>query len=56
MFHRFVFLKEDYVKKPVNVLSGLGGTMGLWLGLSLLSIGEYGIVLFKKLGNTKVIN
>ena len=32
---------EDYVVKSVDLISGIGGTLGLWLGLSFLSIGTF---------------
>ena len=34
-------MQEDYVVKSVDLLSGIGGTLGLWLGLSFLSIGTF---------------
>ena len=37
----FIIFKEDYVVKPVDLISGIGGTLGLWLGLSLFSIGTF---------------
>ena len=36
-----VALQEDYVVKSVDLLSGIGGTLGLWLGLSFLSLGTF---------------
>ena len=32
-------MQEDYVIKTVDVFSGLGGALGLWLGFSVVSIG-----------------
>ena len=37
----FSMFKEDYVVKPVDLISGIGGTLGLWLGLSFFSIGTF---------------
>ena len=27
--------------EPVDLITGIGGTMGLWLGLSLFSLGTF---------------
>ena len=35
------FFQEDYIIQSVDLLSGLGGAMGLWLGWSVLSLGDY---------------
>ena len=42
-------LQEDYIIKSVDLLSGFGGTMGLWLGWSVMSLGEFIIQTFKTL-------
>ena len=42
-------LQEDYIIKSVDLLSGFGGTMGLWLGWSVMSLGELIIQTFKTL-------
>ena len=36
-----VHSQEDYVVKLVELISSLGGNLGLWLGLSAFSIGQY---------------
>ena len=41
LFVYFSMFKEDYVVKPVDLISGIGGTLGLWLGLSFFSIGTF---------------
>ena len=43
-------LQEDYVRPLVTLLSILGGTLGLWLGLSLLSAGQLGLAALARLG------
>ena len=42
-------LQEDYIIKSVDLLSGFGGTMGLWLGWSVMSLGEFIIQTLKTL-------
>ena len=43
-------MQEDYVRPLVTLLSILGGTLGLWLGLSLLSAGQLGLAALARLG------
>ena len=33
-------LKEDYIIKSVDLLSGFGGAIGLWLGWSAMTLGD----------------
>ena len=33
-------LKEDYIVKSVDLLSGFGGAIGLWLGWSAMTLGD----------------
>ena len=35
-----ILSQEDYIVQSVDLLSGLGGAMGLWLGWSVLSLGN----------------
>jgi len=48
--HQATWEKEDYVRPLVTLLSILGGTLGLWLGLSLLSAGQLGLAALARLG------
>ena len=47
-------LQEDYVVKSVDLISGIGGTLGLWLGLSFFSIGTFGIDTLKSFFSWKM--
>ena len=49
----FMF-QEDYVVKSVDLISGIGGTLGLWLGLSLFSIGTFIIQSIKSISSLKM--
>ena len=46
---------EDYIIKPVDLVSGFGGALGLWLGWSALSIGYLFIQFLKTLNNFTVL-
>ena len=46
--------QEDYVVKSVDLISGIGGTLGLWLGLSFLSLGTFCIDTLKSLYSWKM--
>ena len=46
--------QEDYVVKSVDLISGIGGTLGLWLGLSLFSIGTFIIQSIKSISSLKI--
>lgn len=41
------FAKEDYIIKQVDLLAGFGGAMGLWLGWSVMTLGELTVTLIK---------
>ena len=47
-------IQEDYVVKSVDLISGIGGTLGLWLGLSFLSIGTFLIHSIKTLCSLEI--
>ena len=38
---RTLTLQEDYIIDGVDLLSGIGGTVGFWLGWSVLSSGHF---------------
>ena len=40
--------------KPVDLLSSIGGNLGLWLGLSALSLGKYLLQSVKTLAELKI--
>ena len=42
-------MQEDYIVHQVNLLSGFGGAMGLWLGWSILTLGELIVTFIKTL-------
>ena len=33
-------MKEDYIIKSVDLFSGFGGAIGLWLGWSAMTLGD----------------
>ena len=39
--------QEDYIIKEVDLLSGFGGAMGLWLGWSVMTLGDLFVTLVK---------
>ena len=39
--------QEDYIIKAVDLLSGFGGAMGLWLGWSVMTLGDLFVTLVK---------
>ena len=41
--------QEDYIIKQVDLLAGFGGAMGLWLGWSIMTLGELIVTLIKAL-------
>ena len=43
----FKFLQEDYIIHQVDLMSGFGGAMGLWLGWSVMTLGELIVTLIK---------
>ena len=41
--------QEDYIIKQVDLMAGFGGAMGLWLGWSVMTLGELTVTLIKAL-------
>ena len=54
IWNNLVVFQEDYVVKTVDLISGIGGTLGLWLGLSLFSIGTFIIQSIKSFCSLKM--
>ena len=52
----FIFFKpqEAYIVQYVDLLSGLGGAMGLWLGWSVLSLGNAIVKAFRTVTSVKL--
>ena len=48
------FSQEDYIVKNVDLLSGFGGAMGLWLGWSVLSLGNSLVKAFRTVTSVKL--
>ena len=44
-----MFYQEDYIIKGVDLVSGIGGAVGLYLGWSLMSFGMFLIDAIKSL-------
>ena len=47
LFSEWQIFQEDYIIKGVDLLAGLGGAMGLWLGWSIMTLGELIVTLIK---------
>ena len=47
LFSERKIFQEDYIIKGVDLLAGLGGAMGLWLGWSIMTLGELIVTLIK---------
>ena len=50
----FFTSQEDYIVKNVDLLSGFGGAMGLWLGWSVLSLGNSIVKAFRTVTSVKL--
>ena len=48
-------LKEDYIIKGVDLFSGFGGTIGLWLGWSAMTLGDIFLEALKTLFKIRII-
>ena len=35
-----MYLQEEYLMQSVDLISGLGGALGLWLGWSVMTLGD----------------
>ena len=47
-------LQEDYIVKQVDLLSGFGGAVGLWLGWSALTLGHFLVQTVKTLNSVTI--
>ena len=47
-------LQEDYIVKQVDLLSGFGGAVGLWLGWSALTLGHFIVQTVKTLNSVTI--
>ena len=50
----FAILQEDYIVKQVDLLSGFGGAVGLWLGWSALTLGHFLVQTVKTLNSVTI--
>ena len=44
-------IQEDYIIQKIDLISGFGGVVGLWLGFSVMTLGEHFINAIKKILN-----
>ena len=54
MFSNIVFLQEEFVMGWDDLLSSIGGALGLWLGFSVISIGGICIQAVGRIGHFKI--
>ena len=47
-------LQEDYIVKQVDLLSGFGGAVGLWLGWSALTLGHFLVQTVKTINSVTI--
>ena len=50
----FAILQEDYIVKQVDLLSGFGGAVGLWLGWAALTLGHFLVQTVKTLNSVTI--
>ena len=54
IFSRMIFLQEEFVMGWDDLLSSVGGALGLWLGFSVISIGGFFIQAVGRIGQFKI--